>query len=275
MIFSEHGIPQTLFSDNGPCYASQEFKNFSNEWEFNHTTSSPVYPQSNGFAERMVQTVKDRMNKCKDINLALLHLRNTPTSYLLPSPAQLLYNRSLNSTLPTINEKEHNTDAHKALKAAQMKQKEYYDRGAQQRAELSPGQPVMLQNDDMNWRTATVVQRTPEPRSYIVQDTEWHRYRRNRRFLRPIPQPRTTQGSENERPELPEPQHTAAPAQTATQPDATLESEITAPSLETEGTPSQPSTGPEQQPPKEVTFAPEPRRSNRDRRPPQRLIEQD
>ena len=50
--FATHGIPVTLYTDNGPQYVSEKFKAFTNEWEFNHKTSSPYYPQSNGLAEQ-------------------------------------------------------------------------------------------------------------------------------------------------------------------------------------------------------------------------------
>ena len=42
-IFSQHGIPETVMSDNGPQYASEEFKKFAKQWEFKHITSSPLY----------------------------------------------------------------------------------------------------------------------------------------------------------------------------------------------------------------------------------------
>ena len=42
--FSRHGIPDTVTSDNGPQFSSQEFYEFSLTWEFNHVTSSP-HPQ--------------------------------------------------------------------------------------------------------------------------------------------------------------------------------------------------------------------------------------
>ena len=57
-IFARHGIPETFVSDNGPQYSSQEMKDFARDYNFVHVTSSPYYPQSNGLAERMVQTLK-------------------------------------------------------------------------------------------------------------------------------------------------------------------------------------------------------------------------
>ena len=43
-IFARDGIPEELRSDNGPQYASAEFTNFTKEWGFRHTTSSPRFP---------------------------------------------------------------------------------------------------------------------------------------------------------------------------------------------------------------------------------------
>ena len=45
-MFSEHGIPEVLHSDNGPQYASAQFANFCTSWGISHKTSSPHYPQS-------------------------------------------------------------------------------------------------------------------------------------------------------------------------------------------------------------------------------------
>ena len=50
-IFSEYGWPETLISNNGPCYETEAFTNMMKEYGVNHITSSPHYPQSNGLAE--------------------------------------------------------------------------------------------------------------------------------------------------------------------------------------------------------------------------------
>ena len=63
-VFSRHGIPETICSDNGPQYSAQEFAEFATAYNFSHVTSSPHFPQSNGHAERAVQTVKELLKDC-------------------------------------------------------------------------------------------------------------------------------------------------------------------------------------------------------------------
>ena len=65
-IFAEHGIPSQLIKDNGPQYNCREFRQFTEAYAIEHITSSPLYPQSSGFAERMVQTVKNTLRKCDE-----------------------------------------------------------------------------------------------------------------------------------------------------------------------------------------------------------------
>ena len=71
-IFSRHGIPETIVSDNGPQFSSQEFGDFSKTYNFCHVTSSPHFPQSNGLAERSVQTMKRLLKESKDVYQAIL-----------------------------------------------------------------------------------------------------------------------------------------------------------------------------------------------------------
>ena len=64
-IFARHGIPSEVISDNGPQYSSKDFSLFAKQWEFKHTTVSPLYPQANGLVEKEVQTVKNLLTKAK------------------------------------------------------------------------------------------------------------------------------------------------------------------------------------------------------------------
>ena len=163
--FARHGIPEKLRSDNGPQYSSQEFSNFCSDYQMEHTTSSPHYPQSNGEAERAVQTVKRMWKKCKDKHLALLNYRTTPLKGLSFSPAQLLMSRRPRNKLPAARQmlqpktvdikdvKQRNT----VEKATQQK---YFDRKAgQDLPALKPGDPVRMSPlpGTNKWLPATVL----------------------------------------------------------------------------------------------------------------------
>ena len=103
-IFAEYGWPDTLISDNRPCYASKVFKGLMAEYHVSHISSSPQYPQSNGPAKKYVQIVKNLFHKAKeegqDLYKCLMTYRNTPLSSTLQSLMQILSNRATRSTLP-------------------------------------------------------------------------------------------------------------------------------------------------------------------------------
>ena len=65
LIFSEYSWPETIVSDNGPCYSAETFTKLMTTYSVNHITSSPPYPQSNGLAEKYVQIVKIYFTKLK------------------------------------------------------------------------------------------------------------------------------------------------------------------------------------------------------------------
>lgn len=58
IIFSTHGFPKKVVTDNGPSFTSAEFSQFMKENGIVHVTSTPYHPSSNGLAERAVQTFK-------------------------------------------------------------------------------------------------------------------------------------------------------------------------------------------------------------------------
>ena len=90
LIFSEYGWPDTLVSDNGPCYVAETFTSLMKEYGVNHITSSPHYPQSNGLAEKFVQIVKNLFHIAKDeatdTYKCLMIYHNTPLASTSKSP---------------------------------------------------------------------------------------------------------------------------------------------------------------------------------------------
>lgn len=199
-IFARFGIPQEVISDNGSQYSNtrnlfdstHQFKEFAREWGFQHTTSSPEYPQSNGAAEKAVQTAKRILKKAeadgKDPFEGLLKYRNTPFEDIGVSPAQLLMSRRTRTTLPThrrllLPQPVEPERVVKALKTRQDKTKAYYDQRGRDLPPLEAGEKVRIRpNREKLWRKAEVL-----PRSYVVQDERGRVYRRNRRQIISVP----------------------------------------------------------------------------------------
>lgn len=197
-IFARYGIPARLMSDNGLQFVSEEFKTFCKTWEFEHTTSSPYYPRSNGLAERNVQTVKKLIVKAQAENtdpyLALLNFRNTPITGEKYSPAQLLMGRRLNTKLPVsqkllIPKAPANKEINERRSQNIEKSKHHYDRGTRNLRPLQPGQSVRIREPASGagagglWVRARVEGAAPEPRSYWVRTRRGGRYRRNRQHI--------------------------------------------------------------------------------------------
>ena len=57
-LFAEHGIPESLCSDNGPQLASTLFAEFATDWNIDHCTSAPTNPHSNGQVEAAMKIIK-------------------------------------------------------------------------------------------------------------------------------------------------------------------------------------------------------------------------
>ena len=190
VTFARHGIPECVVSDNGPAFASAEFKQFAEQWEFQHITTSPHYPQSNGKAESAVKICKTLLKKAKlansDIQLALLNHRNTPTQPTNLSPAQRLFGRRTQTQLlptPALLTPKTPHQVPAKLASGQSRQAQYYNRTAKPLKPLQAGDPVQLQLPSSTTWTNGICKQQVATRSYLVE-CNGHLYRRNRRHLR-------------------------------------------------------------------------------------------
>ena len=216
--FSNHGIPEIIFSDNGPPFSSSEFKKFATDYQFEHVTSSPGYPQSNGKVENAVKIAKGPIRKSQESNgdfyLNLLSWRNTPTECLDSSPAQRLYSRRTRTLIPTAKtllQQEITADVKAKKMDRQTAKSEHYNKTAKKLSELKRGDVVRIQPLDRHrkrWEKAKVVRKV-NIRSYIVETEDGRTYRRNRRHLRFTKEPFISYDDlvfeEPDNPEVPQP----------------------------------------------------------------------
>ena len=187
-IFSRHGIPSVLMSDNGPQFDSSDMKEFANTYGFNHITSSPHYPQSNGLVERTVKTIKALLRHTNDPCLALLSYRSTPLPWCNFSPSELSMGRKVKTDIPqTAN---HFTpqwhflpDFQRKENKFKEKQKKNYDRRHRVKpADTLPDDSLVWVTTGNNQTPGRVVSNAGTPRSYLVT-TPSGLVRRNRQHL--------------------------------------------------------------------------------------------
>lgn len=186
-IFARFGIPDEVYTDNGTQLISEEMRDFASNYDFKITTRSPAYPQSNGLAEAAVKIAK-KVLRSPLPSLTLLHYRATPTSNGY-SPAQLLFNRNIRTTIPTVNLKRKTYsyfDVETSDKKRRDRMKRNFDtaRGARTLPELRCGSRVYVQDAE---RQGEVLIKREEPRSYEICLEDGTILRRNRKSLHQLP----------------------------------------------------------------------------------------
>ncbi|XP_041480448.1 uncharacterized protein K02A2.6-like [Lytechinus variegatus] len=109
-LFSRHGLPMEVVSDNGPQFVAEEFSIFLKKNGIQHIKSAVKHPASNGEVERFVQTFKKAMKKARsdegDVRLKLdrflLSYRTTPHVVTQETPAKMLMGRELRTRLSQV-----------------------------------------------------------------------------------------------------------------------------------------------------------------------------
>ena len=182
-LFTEYRWPDALVSDNGPCYTSYIFKRLMDEYQENHITSSPHYPQSTSIAAKYVQIIKNLFHKAKeegqDLHKGLMTYRNTPLSSHLQSSMQILSNRITRSTLPLSNAAKQQMGLHS--KDLRVNQKNQH----LPTHDLCLDQTVMYQDTtNKKWYPAKIVKLCDECRSYIISTENETQYRQTQKHLK-------------------------------------------------------------------------------------------
>jgi len=171
-VFSHFGLPEQLVSDNGPPFDSYDFAVFCKSNGIRHSRSAPYHPQSNGEAERFVQTFKDSLKSSgADATSAkrlasefLLRYRVSAHGTTGASPSQLLLGRAPRTKLDLLH-----PDMEVRVRGRQESDKLRYDSSAKLR-EFNVGDPVFSRNyfGRYRWKAGVILRRTG-PVSYDVQ----------------------------------------------------------------------------------------------------------
>ena len=187
-LFSVEGIPDEIMSDNGPPFNGKEFSSYLTGLGIRHTTSSPNYPQSNGFIVRQIQTLKRLIEKANSSGRshqeALTGLRAQPLGDGLPSPSEILHRRSL------VTRKASPVDLTvvcQSLIALQAKYTKSHDKAKRSKTQrtLVIGEEVYFLSGKNEWQIGIVTGTTDTGRSYNILTDEGTSLRRNRSHLKP------------------------------------------------------------------------------------------
>lgn len=195
-FFAVHGNPESLKTDNGPQFVSEEFGAFLKENDIFHLTSTPLWPQANGEIERqnrsLIKALKIAQIEKKDWQRELLKYllayRSTPHSTTGVSPSKLLFGREIRTKLPELREESVRPELVEVQdRDSEMKQKgaDYVDlRRRAQKCGIQPGDKVLIKEKKKDKLSPTFCE-TPlevvEKRGneVIVKSSTGVQYRRN------------------------------------------------------------------------------------------------
>uniref|UniRef100_A0A5S6R676 RNA-directed DNA polymerase n=1 Tax=Trichuris muris TaxID=70415 RepID=A0A5S6R676_TRIMR len=108
-LFSTHGLPDVLVSDNGTAFDSAYFRQFCTANRIRFLRVAPYHPSSNGLVERVVQTTKQALRAMVSdkwgitLSRFLFNYRLTPHSATGLSPAEILLRRKPKSLLDNLH----------------------------------------------------------------------------------------------------------------------------------------------------------------------------
>lgn len=108
-LFARLGMPKILVSDNGTQFTSDHFADYCLLNGIDHIRTAPFHPQSNGQAERFVDTFKRTVKKIREgkgdieeaLDTFLLTYRSTPNRSLPEnkSPSEVMFGRQIRTCL--------------------------------------------------------------------------------------------------------------------------------------------------------------------------------
>ena len=166
-IFSVHGLPLSMKTDNGPQFVSEEFENFLTENQIEHRTSIPLWPQANGEVERQNRSIlkalkianAEKKNLKRELYKYLLAYHSTPHQTTGVPPAELMFKRKIRSKLPQLESvvrTKSNEQVRDRDQISKQKGKEYADHKRHAKyTDIHVGDEVLLKQKKQDKLTTT------------------------------------------------------------------------------------------------------------------------
>ena len=166
-VYCDFRLPRRVLTDNGPCFKSQKFVEFHAKLSIVVEKSGAYNHQSVGSVERMVQTIKQIMNKnVENAWIAMLIFRATDIPGINKSPSKILNGRKFRMNLPMIDV--HQKSSESEIECLARKRMSKSTKG-QELSRLLVGTPILY---DLNPDSTKVVW-SNLAKSYSKEQAKW------------------------------------------------------------------------------------------------------
>lgn len=161
-LMSRYGLCESIVSDNGTAFTSEEFRSFCKSNNIKLICTTPYHSRSNGRVERAIRTFKWRYTKSFDqfqdedhrLQAMLFAYRTSVHNVTGKTPAELFLGRSIRTSLDTLkphysNQEDVNT----------TKEKARYD-GNKEEKHFEVGDQVWYKRGkETSWKPATIMKK--------------------------------------------------------------------------------------------------------------------
>lgn len=204
-MLARFGLPLSITADNGPQFASEEFRVYCESNNIKLINTTPYWPQQNGEVERQNRSILKRLtisqavnsDWVEELNKYLLMYRSSPHSTTKKTPAELLFGHNIRDKLPCIYQpKEVDEEVIDRDKEMKEKGKQYADERRNAKPNpIADGDDVLVKKMTKPNKLSTTFGAEPfkvvkrKGGDVVVTSESGVKYRRHVSHLQRIPRP--------------------------------------------------------------------------------------
>ena len=173
-IFATHGFPNSMITDNGPPWNSNEIKRYFKSRGIKHTKITSLWPRANGLTEHFIQnlnkcirtSITENKNWRDQLRNMLTNYRSTPQTITGYQPSQLLLNRKVRDFIPDNQQQQRTSLFYESVKSNQQREYERSSKDHPKSQEITfiVGNEVIMKRDQYNSKFD----------SYFLRTSPWY-----------------------------------------------------------------------------------------------------